>query len=137
MGKTMGMGALLAGLLVAVAALAYTEEQANKGKAVYTAQCASCHGAQGQGGRVPDSFAGYGGMKAPPVAGKGALPNMETAENVYTFIKQHMPLQKPGSLSDQEYLDIVAFDLMANKVSKPGDKALTADMLSGIKLRKK
>ncbi len=137
MGKLIGIGALLMGSLIAAAALGYTEEQANKGKAVYTAQCASCHGAQGQGGKVPDSFTGYGGMKAPPVAGKGALPNMETAENVYTFIKQHMPLQKPGSLSDQEYLDIVAFDLMANKAGKPGDKPLTTDMLAGIKLHKK
>jgi len=34
-------------------------------------------------------------------------------------------------------LEIVAFDLMANKVGKPGDKALTTDMLSGIKLHKK
>jgi hypothetical protein len=70
-----------------------------------------------------------------PLGAVSSLPGR--AQRDYTFIKQHMPLQKPGSLSDQEYLDIVAFDLMANKAGKPGDKPLTTDMLSGIKLHKK
>ncbi len=123
-------------LVSAAAAFAYTAAQADRGQKVFAANCAGCHGNDGHGGRVPDSMKGYAGMKSPPVAGPGALPNMSTAENVYTFIKQHMPLQKPGSLSDQDYLDIVAFDLKANNVAKPGNQPLTVQDLPGIKLGK-
>jgi hypothetical protein len=86
---------------------------------------------------VPEAFPGYVGMKVPPVVGKGALPNMQTGENVYTFIKQHMPLQKPGSLSDEDYINIVAFDLKANNLAKPSNEALTPANLAGMKLKKK
>ncbi len=114
--------------------LAYTKQQADQGQKVYGENCAVCHGAKGEGGRVPRVYGPFAGMKAPPVAGAGALPNMDTAENVYYFLKLHMPLQKPGSLSDTEYLDIVAFDLMANDVAKPSAKALTVKELAGMKL---
>jgi cytochrome c len=137
MRKMVGICGLMAGSLVAAAAWGYTAEQAQKGKEVYGLHCANCHGAEGHGGKVPDSVPGYAGMKAPPVAGKGALPNMETAENVFMFVKQHMPLQKPGTLTDQQCLDIVAFDMMANNMGKPNDKPLTTEGLSGMKLHKK
>ncbi len=115
-------------------AFAYTAEQADRGQRVFSAQCAVCHGAKGQGANVPDSFGGYAGMKAPPVAGRGALPNVQTAANVFTFVKQHMPLHKPGSLSDQDVLDIVAFLLRANHVGKPSTEALTVEALPTIYL---
>lgn len=124
-------------IAVAGAAFAYTAEQADRGQRVFAEQCASCHGANGHGGKVPDSFRGYAGMQAPPVAGKGALPNMQTAENAFTFVKQHMPLHKPGSLSDQNVLDIVAFDLKANDVAQPSTEALTVQALPNIKLHTK
>jgi len=137
MRTTIGVLGLLAGWLTAATVVAYTAEQASKGQEVYSAHCAVCHGADGHGGKVPEAFGGYAGMKAPPVVGKGALPNMETAENVYTFLKQHMPLQKPGSLSDEEYLNIVAFDVKANNLAKPSNEALMPAQLSGMKLKKK
>ncbi len=137
MRTVISLGALAVGVAVAAAAFAYTAEQAERGQKVFAANCAECHGADGHGGRVPDSIKGYAGMRVPPVAGPGALPHMATAENVYTFIKQHMPLQKPGSLTDQDYLDIVAFDLKANNVTKPNGKPLTVQDLPAIKLQKK
>lgn len=115
-------------------AMAYTAQQASRGEKVFSMKCSACHGDHGRGAQVPDKFDGYAGMKAPPVAGPGALPNMETAENVYSFVKNHMPLQKPGSLSKMEALDIVAFDLKANKIGQPSDKALTVKDLPSIKI---
>jgi cytochrome c len=115
-------------------AMAYTSQQASRGGEVFSMRCAACHGENGHGGEVPAKFGGYAGMKAPPVAGPGALPNMDTAQNVYSFIKNHMPLQKPGSLSQTEALDIVAFDLKVNKIGQPSDKALTMKELPSIKV---
>lgn len=137
MKKRLALSVVLVMCLTATLALAYTAEQADRGQKVFAQHCAVCHGGNGQGGEVPQTFKGYAGMKAPPVAGPGALPNMQTAENVYSFIKQHMPLQKPGSLSDQEYLDIVAFDLKANNIGKPGTEPLTPQALPTIKLNGK
>jgi cytochrome c len=136
MGK---LGTALGALTVMLTggAFAYTAEQADRGQRVFDDQCATCHGRNGHGATVPDSFRAYAGMKAPPVAGKGALPNMQTAENVFTFVKQHMPLHKPGSLSDQNVLDIVAFELKANDMAKPSTEALTVQALSAIKLHAK
>jgi hypothetical protein len=48
-----------------------------------------------------------------------------------------MPLHKPGSLSDQNVLDIVAFELKANDMAKPSTEALTVQALSAIKLHAK
>ncbi|MDA8308271.1 MAG: c-type cytochrome [Deltaproteobacteria bacterium] len=120
--------------LTVTVAFAYTEQQAKRGEKVFSLKCSACHGDNGQGGTVRRLFDGYNGMKAPPVAGPGALPNMETAENVYTFIRHHMPLQKPGSLSNRDYLDIVAFDLKANNIEKPSDKPLRVKDLPTIKI---
>jgi cytochrome c len=116
-------------------AIAYTAEQANEGKQIFTRQCSGCHGASGGGGIVPDQVQGYAGMTVPPVVGKGALPNMKTAGNAYMFVKNHMPLASPGSLSEKEALDIVAFDLEANGVGKPDNQPLTPESASKIMLK--
>lgn len=137
MQKRLALTLALLVFLWAALAFAYTAEQADRGHKLFAQHCAVCHGGNGQGGYVPETFEAYAGMKAPPVAGPGALPNMQTAENVYVFIKQAMPLQKPGSLSDQEYLDIVAFDLKANNLAKSGNELLTPQALRSIKLHGK
>lgn len=117
-------------------ALAYTEEQAEKGKEIFAKQCAECHGAGGEGGVVPNEYTDYAGIKAPPVAGKGSLPHMKTAGNTYAFIKSHMPLQSPGSLSSEEALNLVAFDLKANGKKADG-QPLTVESAKKIMLHEK
>ncbi len=72
-------------------------------------------------------------MKAPPVAGPGYLPKMKTAGQAYDFAKMNMPANKPGSLKDKEYLDIISFALQANNV-KPDGKPLTPASAQKIKL---
>jgi cytochrome c len=115
--------------LVTTSALAYTAKQADNGAKIFKKNCAVCHGPEGHGGTVPTKFPQYAGMQAPPVAGPGALPGLKTAGDVYRFITKNMPLNKPGSLSGKDYVDIVAFDLKANNVAKPDNKTLTpADM---------
>jgi cytochrome c len=102
--------------------------QIEHGKALYTEKCAGCHGA-----------AGEGTDKGPPVVGPEAFPldprpgaqrtsQFHTAADVFAFATEHMPADDPGSLAQDEYLAIFAFDLTANgvKLDKPLDGAAAA-----------
>ena len=114
-------------------AFAYTTDQASNGKVLYGKNCAICHGANGEGGTVPEQFGKMAGTKASPVAGPGYLPKMKTAGQAYDFAKKNMPANKPGSLKDNEYLDIISFALQANNI-KPDGKPLTPASAKKIKL---
>ena len=58
---------------------------------------------------------------------------MKTVGQVYDFAKQTMPGNNPGSLKDNEYLDIISFALQANNI-KPDNKPLTPASAKEIKL---
>jgi cytochrome c len=118
---------------MAAAALA---EQYGTGKEVFTKACASCHGDNGEGN-----------PKNPPLVGAKALPEkatfakaklrkkvaFKTAKDVFDFIKAKMPIDKPGTLSDDEYLAVEAWFLNENKVAL--DKKLEVANLEAVKLR--
>ncbi len=85
------------------------------GKSVYTARCALCHGADGQG-----TVSGHD-VAFPPVWGprsynKGA--GLAKVAKLAGFIKMNMPLSKGDSLSDQEAWDVAAF---IDRQSRPPD----------------
>lgn len=83
---------------------AYTSEQASRGAAVYTQYCAVCHGANLQG------------EAGTPLMGRTFLQayGAGTAAQLYDFLSRQMPLDAPGSLSRQQYLDVTAFILERN-----------------------
>jgi polar amino acid transport system substrate-binding protein len=120
-------------VFVVATASAYTTEQASNGKVLYGKYCAVCHGANGEGGTVPEQFGKMAGTKVSPVAGPGYLPKMKTAGQAYEFAERNMPANKPGSLKGNEYLDIISFALQANDV-KPDGKSLTPASAKKIKL---
>jgi len=108
------------------------EEQATRGAELYGQHCAGCHGDAGQGGK-----------KAPPLVGETALPldprkgskrnvQFTTALDVFTWVKANMPPKKGGSLADDEYVAILAFDLKANGVTL--EKPLDGDVAATINL---
>jgi len=73
------------------------------GREVFSRECAECHGAQGEG------------LTGPTLIGENTnLPAFGTARGLYNFIRRGMPLDAPGSLSDQEYLEALAFLLLEN-----------------------
>ncbi|MBM4194108.1 MAG: c-type cytochrome [Gemmatimonadetes bacterium] len=82
------------------------------GRVAYVAQCSRCHGANGEGMTtrspgVPD-WAGV----APPLWGPRSYnigAGMARVRAAAAFIRHQMPLDTPGSLSDQQALDIAAF----------------------------
>lgn len=123
-----------AGLMTACGTSNVTSQPvtAERGAALYGANCASCHGDAGQGTD-----------RAPPVVGPEALPleprpgskrdvRFRTALDVFNWVKVAMPGDDPGSLTDDEYLSIMAFDLGANGVTL--DKPLDAEVAASIVL---
>ena len=92
-------------------------DQVAQGAPLYVVHCAKCHGPAGEG---------IG--KAPAVVGENALPldpppgaqhrtgQFRTARDVLDFIRANMPADKPGSLSETQYADILAFDLKLNGI---------------------
>jgi mono/diheme cytochrome c family protein len=85
----------------------FTEEQAKRGAAAYSANCAGCHGADlhSTDREVPD-------LTGPPFkdgwVGKTIFEKFESARD--------MPPREERSLPDQMYLEIVTFILRFNKV---------------------
>ena len=84
----------------------YNATQAIKGKAIYSAVCASCHGINLQG------------VAAPAVAGtdflKTAAKNKYTVAILNIIVTQNMPFNSPASLKPSEYADVMAYLLASN-----------------------
>jgi cytochrome c len=119
--------------VLAASALA---EQYEVGKEVYVKACASCHGDHGEGNPKNPALVGDGALPEKATFPKAKLRKtvtFSTAQDVFDFIKKNMPLDKKGSLSDDEYLAVLAWDLNENKVAL--DAKLTAANLASIKLR--
>jgi len=84
----------------------YSDEQANRGKALYAQECASCHGSELTGGEM-----------APPLAGGEFLAGWDglTIGDLFERIRISMPQNAPGSLSGQQNADILAYVLSVSK----------------------
>jgi len=107
----------------------YTDAQATRGKALYSDQCASCHGAELTGGEMAPGLAG-----GEFIAGWDGL----TVGDLFERIRISMPQNSPGSLSGQQNADILAFVFSVNKFPT-GDAELPKDagILKQIKFEAK
>lgn len=108
------------------ASLSFSEEQAKYGEQVYQAHCQACHGSDLAGGPGGPSLSDR------PFRGRWQV---QTAGNLLAFIREKMPLQAPGSLSDRDYASVMAHILRANG-AKPGTVGLpaTPDQLAATPL---
>jgi mono/diheme cytochrome c family protein len=84
----------------------YTESQADRGKAVYEKECAFCHQSdlRGQGfapALIEETFSGRWQ--------DGYLGDL------FIVVQMTMPQDKPASLTQDQYAEIVAYLLKANK----------------------
>ncbi len=84
----------------------YTEEQAEAGKAVFVANCVTCHGKHMEGG------------SAPPNAGRTFLSKAGvlgwSVSDMRLLVLSSMPMNNPGSLSPRQYADVLAFLLASD-----------------------
>ncbi|MDT8858127.1 cytochrome c [Paracoccaceae bacterium Fryx2] len=78
----------------------FTEEQAERGKLVYTEICASCHGNTGRGGPSVPTLTGY------TLNSKHEGVSLST---YFRFMRDTMPVGRPGSLQEQTYADVLAY----------------------------
>jgi alcohol dehydrogenase (cytochrome c) len=91
----------------------FTAAQAAAGRAAYDASCAACHGPDLRG--------------VPALAGPDFIGGWSTrsVRDLFTTIQSSMPSDRPGSLSEETYLNIVAYILQSNGRT-PGNQPLTA-----------
>jgi cytochrome c len=100
------------------------QEQAQRGAVVYGKRCASCHGDAGQGGAHAPAVVGAGALPLdPPSGAKFRKARFVTVADVAEFVTKNMPPNAPGSLSGEDYINVLAFDLKANGIDL-GDKKL-------------
>jgi mono/diheme cytochrome c family protein len=103
----------------------YTTPQADRGKALYGQNCASCHGA-----------ALDGSGQAPPLSGADFQGNWngQTAGDLFEKIQTSMPADRPGQLSRLQNADILALLLNSNGFPA-GQKELSSDAATLQKIR--
>lgn len=93
------------------------EPDLDKGKAVYAAKCAACHGADGQGMKTGDAY------QFPPLWGADSFNIGAGMARLYTaagFVKYNMPLAQGGTLSDEDAWDVAAYFTRQERPDFPG-----------------
>lgn len=105
---------------------AFTAAQAERGKEAYDANCSSCH------------LPGLEGSSKANVRGAPLIESRfvqdfgeQKVSALFNKMKRDMPAGKPGSLTDQQYLDIASYILQQNKFPAGSDE-LTADAATDI-----
>jgi mono/diheme cytochrome c family protein len=105
-----------------------------QGKALYGEQCASCHGANLEGG-IGDKLIGGRGTLANNPPTKAPVKTVESywpyATTLFDYIKRAMPLQAPGSLTNDQVYALCAYILSEAK-TVPADAVLDADTLAKV-----
>lgn len=102
-----------------------TAAQIEKGKGLYVAKCASCHGDAGQGTEKGPVVVGKDAFPQKPREGAKREVEFHTAADVFAWASTHMPGDAPGTIGAEDMLAIFAFDLSANgvKLTAPLDGA--------------
>ena len=97
--------------------ISFTSAQASEGHAVYVEQCASCHGKYLDDGEF-----------ARPLKGVDfrARWGARSTEALFTYLSTKMPPDRPGTLGDARYAQLLAFILQENG-AQPGERELPAE----------
>jgi S-disulfanyl-L-cysteine oxidoreductase SoxD len=107
-----------------------------RGKAVYDAQCAACHGANLEGGMGDRLIGGRGSL----AGNDPARPPIKTVESywpyattLYDYIERAMPLASPGTLSSDDVYAVCAY-ILARANIIPDNATLDARTLAAIRM---
>ena len=89
---------------ISIYAGVFTVAQATRGQAVFSANCAKCHGRTGNGAGEPDQ------PKSPVLVRDAFLRKWDgrTVASLYQYVRTAMPQDNPHSREDQEYIDAIA-----------------------------
>jgi cytochrome c len=103
-----------------------------RGRVVFSEQCAACHGAEGQGGLGDRLTGGQGTLAtAKPVRTVGSY--WPYAPTLFDYIRRAMPQNAPQSLSNEDVYAVSAYILQLNGLV-PANAVLDAKTLSAIKM---
>lgn len=93
----------------------FTAAQADRGLAAYERSCAKCHQPDLLGDQVSE---------APQLVGEPFLANWagQPIKDLFDKVRTRMPVDKPGSLSAEGALDIVAYLLKSNRFPSGGEE---------------
>ncbi len=105
---------------------------ARQGKAVYDANCAACHAANGEGISGATVIVG-GDMQSEGTPLRTVGSYWPYASTVFDFVRRAMPADRPKSLSDEEVYQVVAYVLFMNGIISE-DQVLNADTLPQIEM---
>jgi mono/diheme cytochrome c family protein len=95
----------------------YSYQQARRGSDVYAVSCKNCHTAEFH--------------TAPGFVSKW---DRRPLSDLYEYIRDLMPKNEPGSLSPEEYADVLAYILRLNHMP-PGTRELAPDASSLKRIR--
>jgi cytochrome c len=105
---------------------------ADKGKAIYAAQCARCHGATGREGPEDVLVGGLGTLTSGrPVRTVGSY--WPYATTLWDYINRAMPFDRPGMLPPDDVYSVTAFVLQLNGIVAATD-VLDATTLPKIQM---
>lgn len=122
----------------------YTGDQARRGRDHYRKRCILCHLDNGQGREAEPVIVGQslereGDAEAPAVAGEPFLTrwNGKTAGALYDLMRKTMPVGSAGSLSAQDYADVLAYLLELSKLpAGPQELPAVRDQLDLIRIER-
>ena len=103
-----------------------------RGKEVYLASCAGCHGANLEGGLGPALTGGKGSLtSAKPLKTVGSY--WPYAPTLFDYIRRAMPFQAPQSLSNEDVYSVSGYILSVNGLL-PGDATVDAGVLTNVQM---
>jgi mono/diheme cytochrome c family protein len=118
-----------AGSKVSIWSGVYTEAQNERGEQLYSGACAQCHGLRLNGAGQPDQ------PPSPAIARATFLRKWEgkTVAELFTYVREMMPTDAPGTLTAQQSVDAIAHMFAVSNIPA-GDKELPTDAkaLEGI-----
>lgn len=122
----------------------YTGDQARRGREQYRKRCVLCHLDNGQGQQatpvIPgESLEREGDAEAPPVAGDAFLKTWsgQTVRALHDRLAATMPVGAAGSMSPQEYADLLAYLFELSKLpAGPQELPAVRDQLNLITIER-
>lgn len=100
----------------------YSDAQAGRGRRIYRQACSSCHASGLEGGEMGP------GLLGDPFLGPW---DGESLAEMMALVRDTMPQDNPGGLSEADYAAVIAYLLQVNEFPA-GDDDLTADSLDDI-----
>ena len=100
----------------------YTDAQNKRGQELYSGACAQCHGPRLNGAGQADQ------PPSPAIARAGFLRKWDgkTVAELFAYVREQMPTDRPGTLTDQDAIDSIAHMFAVSEIPA-GDKELPTD----------